>query len=77
MLSSLNQLPLGSTAKIKSINCTGIIKTRLQDLGLVEDTPIVAILRSPLGDPTAYEFRGSIIAIRNDESKQIIVENVK
>lgn len=76
MLINLDKLPLGSTAKIKCINCTGIIKTRLQDLGLVEDTPIVSILCSPLGDPTAYEFRGSIIAIRSDEAKQIIVETM-
>ena len=40
----------------------------------MKNTPITAIFRSPLGDPTAYEFRGSIIAIRKDEAKNIFLD---
>lgn len=71
---TLDKLPLGSTSKVKSVNCGGILKTRLLDLGLVTDTPITALFRSPLGDPTAYEFRGSIIAIRDEEAREILLK---
>lgn len=71
---SLDKLPLGMTQYIESINCSGILKTRLLDLGLVDGTPITPLFKSPLGDPTAYEFRGSIIAIRDDEARQIMLK---
>lgn len=71
---SLDKLQLNETGNIRKIKCSGILERRLLDLGLVKDTPITAIFRSPLGDPTAYEFRGSIIAIRKDEAKNIYVK---
>ena len=74
---SLDKLPLNHTGNIRKIECTGILERRLLDLGLVKNTPITAIFRSPLGDPTAYEFRGSIIAIRKDEAKKIFIEKIK
>lgn len=74
---TLDKLPLGSTSNVKSVNCDGILKTRLLDLGLVKDTPITALFKSPLGDPTAYEFRGSIIAIRDEEASKILLKNIK
>ena len=71
---SLDKLSLNHTGYINTIRCTGILERRLLDLGLVNGTPIKALFRSPLGDPTAYEFRGSIIAIRQDEAKQIYID---
>ena len=70
---TLDKLPLNKTCNIVDVQCTGILQRRLLDLGLVNNTPITALFRSPLGDPTAYEFRGSIIAIRNDEARKIFV----
>ncbi len=70
---TLDKLPLNHTSNIVNVTCTGILERRLLDLGLVNGTPITALFRSPLGDPTAYEFRGSIIAIRKDEAKKIFV----
>lgn len=43
------------------------------DLGLVPGTKIIPILKSPSGNPTAYEVRGSMIAIRKEDSKSIYV----
>ena len=71
---TLNKLPLNYTSNIAMIEHTGL-ERRLLDLGLVSGTPITALFRSPLGDPTAYEFRGSIIAIREDEAKKILIKD--
>lgn len=69
----LNQLPINCLGKVKKLNCHGDIKRRMLDLGIVVSTPIKPILKSPSGDPTAYEVRGSIIALRKEDSENITV----
>ena len=68
---TLNQLRAGCTATIRSLSCQGAIRYRLMDLGILPGTKIEVEMRSPLGDPTAYRVRGSVIAIRNEQAKQI------
>jgi len=70
---TLDKLPLYSSCKIISLNCSGSLQRRLLDLGLVQNTSITSILRSPFGDPTAYDVRGSILALREEDAKLIIV----
>ena len=72
---TLDKLPLYSSGTIVSLNCSGILNRRLLDLGLVKGTCIKSIIKSPLGDPTAYEVRGSTIALREEDAKLIIVNN--
>ena len=68
---TLDKLPLNKTGKIHKLNCIGNIRRRMLDLGLVNGTNITPILISPSGDPTAFEFRGSLIAIRKEDSSLI------
>ena len=68
---TLNEVRLNEEVIIKKINCTGNIKRRILDLGMIEGTKIKPVLKSPLGDPTAYEVRGSLISLREEESKGI------
>ena len=70
---TLNELPMNLSGKIHNINCKENIKRRMLDLGMIQNTSIKPILKSPLGDPRAYEVRGSIIAIREEDSKKIEV----
>lgn len=37
---SLNQIPLGKRCKVTQLNSTGSIRTRLQDIGLVQGTEL-------------------------------------
>ena len=69
----LNQLPLDRNGIIQELNCDGNIKRRLLDMGLVKGTNIKPILISPSKDPRAFEVRGSIIAIREEDAKRISV----
>ncbi len=50
------------------------IEQRLTDLGIVPGTRIRCLYRSPLQDPTAYEIRGAVIALRKEDSGEILVE---
>lgn len=73
-IENLSQLPLNQNGKIEKIECNEGIKRRLLDLGLVKGTNIVPILVSPSGDPRAFLVRGTIIAIREDDAKNIKIK---
>ena len=69
----LSKVNLKSSVIIHSINCSDTIKRRLLDLGLCENTKITPLYKSFSGDPTAYDIRGTTIALREDDSKNIYV----
>jgi ferrous iron transport protein A len=71
---TLDKLPLYSSCKILSLNCSGPLQRRLLDLGLTPNTPIKSIFQSPFGDPTAYEVRGFTIALRKEDANLIVCE---
>ena len=71
---TLYELPLNTVGIIDSLNCSPNIRRRLLDLGLVKGTKIVPVFKSPSGDPIAYEIRKTLIAIRKEDSKCIILE---
>jgi ferrous iron transport protein A len=50
-----------------------MIRRRLLELGLVPETKIKTIRHSPLGDPVLFQFRGTLIALRREEARQILV----
>lgn len=75
---TLNKVELEKEVKIEKINCTNNIKRRVLDLGMIEGTKIKPVLKSPFGDPIAYEVRGSLIALREEESKKIeVLSNIE
>lgn len=70
---TLDKLNLNTIGIVKEINCSDSIKTRLLDLGIISSTKIIPVFRSMFSDPTAYLIRGSILAIRENDAKNIIV----
>ena len=70
----LNFLPLGKKAKVKVLISEGILRRRMLDLGLISDTEVEALQKSPSGDPVAYQIRGAVIALRSEEESKILVE---
>lgn len=73
-LTSLSSLSLGKVGKIKGLQCDGMLRRRMLDLGLIDNTIVEALYKSPSGDPTAYYVRGAVIAIRSEEAEKILVE---
>ncbi|MDD4337822.1 MAG: FeoA domain-containing protein [Firmicutes bacterium] len=72
-LCPLGNMPLGTEGSIVELTVTGLTRRRLLDLGLLPGTKVVPIRRSPFRDPTAYFVRGTMIALRQEDSGQIIV----
>lgn len=72
-MKTLNTIPAGSYALVAQIEAEGVSRRRLLDLGLVPGTRVEVVRRSPLGDPVAYNIRGAIIALREEESRRVLV----
>ncbi len=74
---NLNSLGKGQYAKVVKVKAEGFTKRRLNELGIIPDTLIYFIRRSPLGDPVAFYVRGSAVAIRKTDLNNIIIDDIK
>lgn len=72
-LIALNQLCPGERGIVAEVHTAGSMRRRFLDIGLIENTPVVCVGRSPAGDPCAYLIRGAVIAIRADDSRHILI----
>ena len=72
----LNELFINEEGVIKKVVAPSNIKNRLIDIGFVKGTKIKKVLVSPGKDMVAYDIKGAVIAIRKDDTKEIIVEVV-
>lgn len=70
----LSELPIGSLGIVKKLAVEGAARRRMLDLGLILDTAVESLLKSPAGDPIAYRIRGAVIALRLEEAKKLLVE---
>lgn len=69
----LSELKEGQIAEVESILPSSNIRRRLQDIGLINGTRVECLHQSPSGDPIAYYIRGATIAIRREDSENILV----
>ena len=69
----LNRVPEGRVARVIDLFTTGNMRRRLQDIGLIEGTDVECLQKSPAGDPVAYYIRGAVIALRSEDSQNILV----
>lgn len=72
----LSELVEGQLARIVEIKTAGSMRRRLFDLGLIEGTLVKCLQKSPFGDPVAYSVRGTVLALRREDSKNILINAV-
>ena len=72
-MKTLTDLNEGEKARVLELKNEGSIRRRLMDIGLVPDTVVTCVQKSPCGDPVAYLIRGALIAIRHEDSDKIII----
>ena len=70
-LSSLNE---DETGIVIGLENSGVIRRRLQDIGVIAGTKIKCVGISPFGDPKAYIIRGAKIALRNFDAGKIKIK---
>lgn len=73
MTTSLDNIPIGQTVKVKGIS-DGNIKRRLMDMGIVPGLEISVEGKAPLGDPIEILVRGYKLTLRKNEAQSILVE---
>ena len=71
---TLDELKMGKSAVVLSIDKNSDLYQRFIDIGIIENTMIECVLKSPFNDPKAYLIRGATIAIRDDDCKEIEVD---
>lgn len=70
---SLADLQPGERGTVQELVLEGGQRRRLLDIGLVQNTLVQCLGRSPAGDPSAYLIRGAVIALRAQDCRQIIL----
>ena len=69
----LNVMRPGQRASISTLKSMGSMRRRLLDIGLIENTEVECLGRSPGGDPSAFLIRGAVIAIRSEDCGNILI----
>ena len=72
----LTQLPTGKKARVVRLTARSQKRRRLLDLGLIPDTVVKSIRRSPAGDPTAYLIRGTTLGLRSEETNLVEIKEL-
>lgn len=69
----LNNLKAGESGIIREILSTNIGIHRLFELGFTPDAEVLCLRNSPFREPVAYMIKGTVIALRHEDSKNIII----
>jgi DtxR family transcriptional regulator, Mn-dependent transcriptional regulator len=71
----LADLPDGQAGHVIALDpaCQGFSRRRLMDLGFTPGAVIEPALRNFAGDPRGYRVRGTLVALRRDQSRQVLV----
>jgi DtxR family Mn-dependent transcriptional regulator len=77
-LVTLAALPQGREAEVVGLDeaCQGFSRRRLMDLGFTPGARLHAALQTFARDPRAYRIRGTLVALRQDQARHIIVKPV-
>ncbi|WP_069998031.1 FeoA family protein [Cellulosilyticum sp. I15G10I2] len=73
----LNSVHPGEKCKVTKLIANGLIRRRMLDLGIIHDTIIEPLQKSPSGDPIAYLIRGAVIALRAEVASMILVKTLE
>lgn len=67
---NLSELLPGESGVVLCL-ASGEMRRRFMDIGLLPETKIHCVGKSPLGDPCAYLIRGKTVAIRCRDAAEI------
>ena len=69
--SGLDKLCISDEATVCGYTDDCDIKRRFMELGFVPGTKVKCVLISPMGDPKAFLIKNTVIAIRDEDSRNI------
>ncbi len=72
-MNRLSNAKIGSIVTVKDLSSTGILRERMLALGLTNGAKVEVVRKGPSGDPTVYNIRGAMIALRKEEASLILI----
>ncbi len=72
---TLDQLPIGDHARVRSLSGAPLLRERLTELGFLRDRAVRVLRRAPLGDPIYVRIRGGSFAVRREEAQCIRLDD--
>ena len=73
-MTTLRDVPLGSSAKVVRVNARGPMRRRIMDMGITKGSTVFVRKVAPLGDPLEICIRGYELSLRKSEAEAIEVE---
>ena len=70
---SLKEVKIGQTVKVKKLTGEGAVKRRIMDMGLTKGTEVTVRKVAPLGDPIEVTVRGYELSIRKADAEMVEV----
>ena len=70
---SLDQVPVGMSAKVVTVNAAAGLKKRLTEMGLTRGSKVTVERVAPMGDPIDVKVRGYHLSLRKEEAASILV----
>ena len=74
---TLNDLKIGDSAVITTVEGEGSLRNRLLDMGLIPHTKVTLQKVAPMGDPMEIRVRGYELTLRREDAKLIGIEEVE
>jgi DtxR family Mn-dependent transcriptional regulator len=77
-LVTLASLPHGQEAQVVALDtgCQGFSRRRLMDLGFTPGARLTPALQTFARDPRAYRVRGTLVALRQDQARHVLVKPI-
>ena len=75
----LSELSDGETGEVVSLDasCQGFSRRRLMDMGFTPGALLEPAITTFAGDPRGYRVRGTLVALRQDQAKQVLVKPIR
>ena len=74
---TLDQLPLGRSAKVTKLAGNPSTRRRLMEMGITPAALVQAIRWAPMGDPLDIKVRGYHLSLRREEAASVEVAVVE
>ena len=72
-MSKLDLISVGNIVTVHDLFSTDLLRERMLALGLTKGAKVEVVRKGPSGDPTVYNIRGAMIALRKEEASLISV----
>lgn len=74
---TLDELPIGSTATVRTVGGSGELRQHFLDMGIIPTQDITMVKYAPMGDPVEVRIKSYDLSLRIADARQIEIEHVR